>query len=693
MSSSPLIFEIGTEEIPAFALVDATRQLGDLAAEALDDARIRHGEIRTYSTPRRIVLELADLALESDTLMSRMRGPSADIAFDADGNPTKAAMGFARGHNVEVRDLVRSMDGDREYVYAIVTERAHDTARLLPDLLAGLITRISWPRSMRWGSRDERFSRPVRWLMCLWGDKVIPVRYAGLTAGNRTRGHRLLANEEFEVPSSAEYRPVLARAWVIPQASRRIEIIREQIAEHERETGYVADVPEHTFVEVVNLVEYPTVLLGHFEEKYLEVPTEIITDAMLEHQRYFPMYTKEGKLTNAFLIVSNGARSCSEAIIDGNERVVRPRLADASFFYYEDKKTPLEGYVGKLGRLTFQEKLGTVLDKTRRIESLVSALCLLASADEADTADASRAAHLCKADLVTSAVIEFTSLQGVMGGYYARESGEGEAVATAITEHYRPRFSGDELPSSFAGKIVAFCDKLDTICGIFAIGQGPTGSKDPFAVRRSAIGCIQILLNGNLKVGLDKAIALAVGGFKGAIEYDPAKTMETVRDFFTTRCAVMARERGAEADTVDAVLASGIIEPAEVFARCEALDRARSQSPETFENLSTAYTRAANLADPALGTECDGTLFSDDDRALFEAVTAAERDVSDALAAGDYEAAISACALLRNPIDTFFESVLVMDEDIDIRENRLRLLNRFVGVFADVADIGKLKTR
>jgi len=687
-----LLFEIGTEEIPAFALVAATAQLVSLATEALDAARIPHGEVRTMSTPRRIALMVSDLADSSTPLMQRAKGPAVAIAFDADGNPTKAAQGFARGKGVEVRDLQRGVEDGREYVYAIVEQRARRTADLLPEILEGLITGLSWPRSQRWGTREERFSRPVRWLLALFGTEVVPVRFAGLEAGNLTRGHRLLADSTFTVASPDEYLSVLAKAWVVPDAAERETIIRRQIAEHEARTGLRAEVPARTLTEVVNLVEYPTVLLGHFEEKYLEVPSEIITDAMLSHQRYFPMYDPQGALANAFLVVSNGAPSRSAAIIDGNERVVRPRLADAAFFYYEDRRRPLEDYVAGLDRVVFQEKLGTVAAKTARIERLVASLLPFSGADEREAADALRAAHLCKADLITSAVVEFTSLQGVMGGYYARESGETEAVAQAICDHYHPRFAGDVLPRNLAGRMCALADKMDTIAGIFAIGQGPTGSSDPFAVRRSAIGIINILLDG-LPVSLEAAIRTAVDDFEGAIAYDPEQTVAAVRDFFRTRLSVMAREAGFEPDTVAAVLAPGCLEPVEVFSRCEALARARSEAPDTFTDLATAYTRAANLTDADLGTDVDEARLTDADRALLTAVRTAESAVAAALETGDYPAAIRALAALRAPIDAFFEDVLIMDEDLDVRGNRLRLLNRFVAVFGNVADIGLLETR
>ncbi|MBQ6453850.1 MAG: glycine--tRNA ligase subunit beta [Coriobacteriales bacterium] len=683
------ILEVGTEELPAVALMAATKQMAALATKALDDARIGHGVIKSISTPRRMTLLIEDLADESAALYTRAKGPAVDIAFDKDGNPTKAALGFARGKGIEVRSLQRGTEGGREYVYAIVQERSKPTMSLLPGIMSKLIGDISWPRSQRWGSGRATFARPVRWLLCLWGSKVVPVSFAGLEAGNTTRGHRLLANREFVIEDASQYFDVLAAAWVIPDGDDRAARIRRQIRDFEQSTGLLCSTPQKTFDEVVNLVEYPTVMLAKFDEDFLEVPSEIITDAMLSHQRYFPLYSADGKLSNSFLLVSNGPRSRAATIIDGNERVVRARLYDAKFFYREDCKRPLESYVDDLEQVVFQEKLGSMAAKTDRIQKLAALLGVDCDCSDADLDDAIRAARLCKADLVTNAVVEFTSQQGVMGGYYAKNSGETDGVALAIKEHYNPRFAGDALPSTFPGKMVALCDKLDTICGIFAIGQGPTGSSDPFALRRSAIGIINILLGG-LDVSLGRAIEYAVDAYKDVVDFDRDAVIATVRDFFATRMAVICKDKGFSQGVIGAVQAADVIEPAELVARCAALSHAREMKPELFADLATAYTRAANLTDKSLGTQVDPALMSAGDVQLMDAVYACEDAVEDALASHDFAAAIEALAGLRQPIDSFFTDVLIMDKDMAVRENRLRLLNRFVAIFGNVADIGKL---
>lgn len=690
MSTNKLVFEIGTEEIPAMPLYAATKELASAAETALDAARLAYGEVSTCSTPRRIILVVDGLADASEALSIRAKGPAASIAFDEDGNPTKAAMGFARGKGLDASDLVREADENgKEYVYALVQEPAQPALELLPELLANLIANISWPRSQRWGSGHVTFSRPIRWLLALYGEQVVPVEYAGLKAGRITRGHRLMADRDFEIASADTFFDAFEEMKVVPSAKKRAQSIRGQINVIEGETGLKADTPKGTFDEVVNLVEYPTVLLSHFDERFLDVPPEIITDAMLEHQRYFPMYRPDGTLDNAFLVVGNGDPKYSEQIAAGNERVVRARLDDAAFFVVEDRRRPLEDYVEGLKRVVFQEKLGSVFDKTQRIEAIAGAVCDEASISGQDRDDALRCAHLCKADLITNAVVEFTSLQGIMGGHYARFSGETSGVALGITDHYRPRFAGDELPRNLAGTVTALSDKLDTICGIFAIGAGPTGSSDPFALRRAAIGIINILLDG-LNVSLEALIKVALENYKGVVEFDFDEVYAQVRSFFVTRLEVIARDREFEPDCIAAVTAVGMFEPAETVARIEALSNARTEQHDLFEDLATAYTRAANLRDESLGTQTSPELMGDAETALLDAIESAREAVANALSAGNHKGAIQALANLRAPIDAFFEDVLIMDEDIKLRENRLRLLNAFVDVFADVADIGKL---
>lgn len=690
MANRTLAFEIGTEELPAFDLHAATKKLAGIAADALDGAGIAHGDIEVYSTPRRLIVIAHEVPEATEAVEEEFRGPSAKIAFDADGNPTKAAAGFARGKGVDVSALERRDVDGTEYVFATRRIPSRGVAELLPGILGGIITSIPWPKTQRWGSRHEQFSRPVRWLLALFGAEVVPVEFAGLVAGNATRGHRFLAPGPHEVSDADALIDVLRGAFVVPSEAEREASIREQVRAVEERTGLTADLPAKTMEEVVNLAEYPTVMVGSFDELFLAVPKEITVDAMLVHQRYFPLFNADGTLSNRFLITSNGDPAFEANIVDGNERVVAARLYDAKFFYDEDLKRPLEVYVDDLDAVVFQEQLGTMRAKTNRIVALAKHLAADAGLEGQDAADAARAAYLCKADLVTGAVVEFTSVQGIMGSYYAEAAGETAQVARAVGDHYRPRFAGDEPPASTVGKIVAMADKLDTICGLFAIGQGPTGSSDPFALRRSAIGIVN-MLDGGLNVSLEPAVDAALSAYAAdGIDFDAAAAKDAVMDFFITRTRVMLRDAGNAADAIDAVLAAGVKEPAAFVKRVRALEHARTEAPETFDDLATAYARANNLRDAALGTDVDESLAGEVEHALFSAVVQAEGRVARALEADDYRTALSELASLRAPIDLFFDRIMVMDEDEKLRENRLRMLNRFVNVFQDVADFGKM---
>ncbi len=688
MEKRTLAFEIGTEEIPAFDLAGAVKQLSTMVPSLLDDAAIPHGAVKIFSSPRRLIVIAEEIPEATEEKNEVFKGPSAKIAFDAEGNPTKAAQGFARGKGVDPSSLVVE-DG---YVYARTHTPSVNVASLLSSVLNKIIHGLSWPRSQRWGVQSEYFTRPVRWIVALFGNEVIDFTFAGLVAGRTTYGHRFLAPGPFEVADADSLVDVVRSASVIPSEAEREQVIREGVAKAEAETGFTAVLHPKTLVEVINLAEYPTVLVGTFDEEFLKVPEEIIVDAMLVHQRYFPLYDKNGKLTNRFIVVSNGDPACAETIVDGNERVVRARLYDAKFFYDEDLKQPLESYVDHLGEVVFQEKLGTMLDKTNRIQRLADHLAEDAGLAGQDLSDVERAARLCKADLVTSAVVEFTSVQGVMGSYYAAASGETAQVAQAIEQHYRPRFAGDEAPDTVVGKIVAIADKLDTVCGLFAVGQGPTGSSDPFALRRSAIGIVAMLSGKDaVEVSLVAAIDAALASYaQQGIEFDTDAVRRDVIEFFITRTKVMMRDAGNSIDAIDAVLSAGIQEPVELINRVSALEAARSEQPEVFEDLATAYARANNLCDSKLGTEVNEGLLSEVEQALVRAVGQAESNVASALENNNYAAALSELAALRKPIDLFFENTMVMDEDQTLRENRLRLLNSFVAVFANVADFALL---
>lgn len=690
------LLEIGCEEMPSAPLMNAAKQLGGLVAKGLDAAGLSHGEVRVISTPRRLAALVADVAVATDEIHEVKRGPKAAIAFDESGAPTKAALGFARKCGADAADLVRRVDADgSEYVFAERSVPSQPAAPLLSTLSADVIGGLQWPnyRSQRWGSEHATFVRPIRWICALLGTDVVPVTYADVTSSNTTRGHRVLAPGEHVVASPADYEATLERAFVL-SAERRAEAIRAGIAQIEAERGGAhVDTPKRIFDEVVNLCEWPTVVVGTFDEEFLSVPHEIICESMLSNQRYFPVYDASGNLTREFVVVSNADPRVSATVVSGNERVVRARLDDAKFFYDEDLKRPMEEFVERLGSVTFQERLGTVLQKVERMEGLAAAVATQSGQGDAGVAAASRAAHLAKADLVSQAVVEFTNQQGVMGGYYAAAAGESPEVCAAIREHYRPRFAGDELPSGSCGRCVAIADKLDTVCGIFAIDEPPTGSSDPYAVRRAAIGIIAMLrtLPG---CDLRQLIGLSLGAYRAqGLDFDMEAVATSVVRFFQGRLVAIAREEGIRPDTIEAVSAVGVVDPIEYMARAHALEDARSQSPELFDDLATAYARAAHLGDAKLGAEVDAALLGPAEQSLYDACEQGSVRVSEALARDDYAGALAALAELKAPIDRFFEDVLVMDEDTAVRENRLRLLNRFVEVFVGVADIGALSKK
>lgn len=686
--SRTLLFEIGVEEIPSAPLYDAVAQLKSRAVAALDGARLGYDTVETYGSPRRLALVVSGLADRQEDLSLTVKGPAVKAAYDADGNPTKAAEGFARSRGIAVTELERGEIDGGEYVLAHVEEAGRAAIEVLPGLLATLAGDLDWAKAQRWGSGSTRFIRPVRWLVALLDDEVVPVRFAGLEAGRTTTGHRFLSGP-IEVAHGAEYLDAMCRGHVLVDAGERAQTIRTQIDEAAASLGARAVVPEKTFAEVVNLVEFPTVGIGRFDQRFLAVPREIVEEAMESHQRYFPLETTDGTLLDRFIVVHNGDPARTEAIVTGHERVIRARLADAAFFVEEDLAQPLEEYVHRLDAIVFHDKLGSLGAKVERIEELTRALAEAIDAPADEGAYAVRAAHLAKADLVTHAVIEFTSLQGVMGMRYAQAAGEAEGVAEAIVDHYRPRHAGDELPRSLAGKLVSIADKLDTIVGIFAIGQGPTGSADPYALRRSAIGILTMMVDGGVRFDLDRGIGAALEGYAGALpSLDPNAVGATVKSFFDGRLAVMLKERGFAYDEVDAVMAVTSADPADTLRRVTAL--AAFRRTEAGADLSVAFRRAANLADTAAGVVTDPLLMGAEEGALDRALVTASQTVGALMAARDYDAALAQLADLRTPVDAFFESVLVMDKDDELRRNRLALLNRLGGLFDGFADFGKL---
>lgn len=682
-----LLLEIGTEEIPAKYMPGALAQLAETAKSKLAERRLACGGIETYGTPRRLTLVVRELAERQADKHSENKGPAVKIAFDASGAPTKAAQGFARGQGVDVGKLTVK-DG---YVYAVIDEAGQPAAGLLPDLLAEVVTSLAFPKSMHWGDLDLRFARPIRWLMALYGGEVVPFALAGVTAGNASRGHRFLSRGPVTVQSVDDYFVKMTANHVMVDQNLRRQIIREQVEKLAVQQGGTAVIDEDLLEEVVYLVEYPTALCGRFEDKYLALPPEAVITPMREHQRYFPVFAKDGKLLPVFITVRNGGLDYIDIVRHGNERVLKARLADAAFFFEEDKKLPLAERVEKLKTIVFQEGLGTMYDKTLRLERLAAAIAQAVGIAGADLAVAGRAAHLAKADLVTGMVYEFTELQGVMGREYAKLSGEPPAVAEAIFEHYLPRFAGDSLPATTAGRLVSIADKLDNIVATFSRGLIPSGSQDPYALRRQALGIVNILIGAQYFVSLGSLITAAMDLLGLSGQERRAKLTEDILEFFRLRLKNILGDEGMRYDMIDAVLAVGTDDVYDAWLRARAM--ALEGGTIAMQRAVQAFTRVGNLAKNATTDAVEPALFATEaEKALYDAYLAADRQIAAMTAAKDYAGVLRVMAELAAPIDAFFGQVMVMVEDVAVKNNRLALLKAITALTAVTADLSKIVT-
>ena len=682
--SKNLLLEIGTEEVPAHAMPGILKELKEHAEKSFRELRIELESVRTIGTPRRIALLVEGLAEKQQTVESENRGPSVKIAFDADGNPTKAAQGFARGQKINPKELVVK-DG---YVYAMVREEGAPTAELLEKLLPELICGLNFPNNMRWADLDFKFIRPLRWIVALYGSDVVSFEVAEVKSGNVSRGHRFLSQGDFVIPDADSYEKACEEQFVIVDQEKRKAMIRRQIEEVAKENGGAADITEDLLEEVLYLVEYPTALCGRFEEKYLKLPAEAVITPMRDHQRYFPVKTAEGALLPLFITVRNGGREYLETVQHGNERVLKARLEDAQFFFDEDRKHSLEEHREKLRTVVFQEGLGTVYEKSERLEKLAAFLADALNADEADKKHALRAAKLCKADLVTGMVTEFTELQGIMGREYARLDGECEKVALAIDEHYMPRFAGDRQPGTTAGRIVSIADKVDTIVGTFSRGKIPTGSQDPFALRRQALGLVNMMVEAEYSLSLSSVVSLAMDLYGMKDTAARAKMQQDVADFMRLRLKNVLADRKIRYDVVDAVLGN-VDDLYAVTLRAEAL--AKFVQTDGAEKQVQAFVRAGNLAKNAESMEVKEELFQQDvEKALYQAYTSAESAVESLVGGRDYAGVMDALTELAQPIDAFFDGVMVMDKDEMIRRNRLALLKSIECLIEQAADFDKI---
>ena len=682
-----LLYEIGVEEMPSRFVESTLGQLKDNLTKALTEKRVGFSEIETYATPRRLVLVVKGLADRQADLEEEVKGPSKKIALAEDGSFTKAALGFMKGKGLGENDVYfKDLDGT-EYIYATIKEAGEDTEKILCDVLGEIVKAVVFPKSMRWGGKNMRFVRPIRWLLALMNDKVVPVNMEGIIASNKTVGHRFLGAKSIEVTSIEDYLAKLEENYVILDQAKRKAIIRDQIDKVAASINGRVDMDEDLLEEVTYIVEYPTAFYGEFDKEYASLPKEVVKTPMKAHQRYFPVVDDKGDLLANFIAVRNGNDHKIENVKKGNEKVLEARLADALFFFREDRKKALVDYRPQLDTVVFQEKLGTLLDKSERLYKLAGRL-----ADEIGT-DVNkdlleRAAYLCKADLVTSMVFEFDELQGYMGMEYSKLDKEDPIVSKAIYEHYLPRFSGDEIPQSAEGAILSIIDKIDTIAGFFAIGIQPTGSADPFALRRQCLGILTILLEKNIELDIARLAELALDQYSG-VDFDKEGVVDQIVAFFNDRTRVMFKDLGIRYDVVDAVLASDEKNMSDLYARGQAIN-AWIDNP-SLNDMLVAFNRVSTLAEKAEGLDIkEVNLVEAAEKDLHAKFVLVDKEIVNLMGQKKYTESLDAFASLKPAIDDFFEMVMVMDENLDVRNNRLALLANIYKAMLKICDLSKI---
>ena len=688
--SHTLLLELGAEELPPSELPAVIQALRAGAERELADARLTSESLAVHSTPRRLALVVTGLADRQPSRRTTVTGPSKKAGFDATGKPTKASEGFARSIGVTVADLVTITTERGEYLAAERVEEGRAAADVLPDLLARLLASLPFAKQMRWGDGDVRFSRPVRWLVALLDDTVLPVSFAGVSAGRVTRGHRFLHPEPVELAHARDYLARLESARVIGDLERRRTAVREAVEQAASALGHRAVMDAATLETVRHLVEWPAAVVGSFSKDFLDLPRQVVETPIRHHQRCFVMETADGRLVPHFVAVSNMPGTEPGEIRRGNERVIRARLADADFYFREDVKTSPEARVALLGGMVFQERLGTLREKTERLIGLVTTLAALAPSARAETLR--RAALLAKADLASGMVREFPELEGVIGEEYALRAQEPREIARAIREHYLPRSADGALPESTEGALLAIADKIDTIAGIIGIGLLPTGSQDPYALRRHAQGVVHIAIafGDRFRLSLDGLVRRAIELLGDKLTESPDTTRERVLEFLRARLATILVGRGRRADVVDAVLASGFDVPVDVVARVEALTTLMQRAD--WDPLVITFKRTINILPPGFTGRIDPGRFTHDaERALHEATIAAREPVRAALAAGNYADALGRLAMLRPTVDALFDAVMVMDKDAAVRDNRLALLRGLADLLLAVADLRKIQ--
>ena len=688
MTTQNFLVEIGTEELPPKALKTLATSFADNVEAELNQAGLSFDKIEWFAAPRRLAVKVLNLATQQPSKEIEKRGPAVSAAFDAEGKPTKAAEGWARGCGITVEQAERIATDKGEWLVHRAKIEGQPTKNLLNDIVANALAKLPIPKPMRWADKTVQFIRPVHTVTMLLGDELIEGEILGVASARTIRGHRFLGEKEFEIQHADQYPQLLREkgSVVADFNERKAEIFAKSQAKATA-LGGVADIEESLLEEVTSLVEYPNVLAAKFEERFLAVPAEALVYTMKGDQKYFPIYDKEGKLLPHFIFVSNINPEDPTAIIEGNEKVVRPRLTDAEFFFKTDLKQKLVDRLPRLETVLFQQQLGTLKDKTDRIEQLAGEIAKQIGADEAK---AKRAGLLSKCDLMTNMVFEFTDTQGVMGMHYARHDGEDEEVAVALNEQYMPRFAGDELPKSLVASAVALADKFDTLTGIFGIGQAPKGSADPFALRRAALGALRIIVEKNLPLDLEDLVKKSAALFGDKLTNQ--NVVADVVDFMLGRFRAWYQDEGIAVDVIQAVLARRPTRPADFDARVRAVSHFRTL--DSAEALAAANKRVSNIlakADAAIGEINLTACVEPAEKALAEAVLVLRTEVQPLIAQSDYTAVLDKLANLRAPVDSFFDNVMVNAEDPALRQNRLAILNTLQGLFLQVADISVLQ--
>lgn len=680
-----LLFEIGTEEIPARFIAKTKADMKGYLEKTLKELHIEYKSIELKCTPRRFVVVIDELAENQATVEEELKGPAKKIAFDENNNPSKALLGFLKGKDISPEEVYFKTVGKDEYAHIKLTKEGQAVKGLLKDIFEGMIKSTTFPKSMRWGGKNIRFVRPIRYFVCLMDEEVIDFEIEGIKTGNITKGHRFLGSSEIVINTPDEYEAKLKENFVILDDEQRKALILEQCKAVADSLGGTLMMDEDLLEEVNYIVEYPTAFYGEFDESYLSLPKEAIITPMKEHQRYFPVLGADGKLLNKFITVRNGDSYAIDNVKRGNEKVLDARLSDALFFYHEDTKKPLEAYVERLDTIVFQQKLGTILDKTKRIQNLSEKI---AKALALTLPNLDRAAYLSKADLTTAMVFEFTELQGIMGRYYANLSNEPSEVAEAIYEHYLPRFAGDELPSTNEGIILALSDRLDSVAGFFAIGIQPTGSQDPYALRRQALGILNIMMEKKLDVRLFDLLDLALENFDFE-DMDKQSVKSDLMSFFELRLKNLFTDMGIRYDVVDAIINIEDSNPFDLLIRAKDLD-AWVKNNSVTEALQT-FSRISNISKEAIAGKVDEALFAHDSEAkLNTAYNSIKAEVEAMLARREYVKALELLISIKDSVDAFFDSVMIMDENMDIRANRLAMLSNIRTTMESVADLSKI---